>query len=317
MAENHGLRARTRHRRAISSDNARSPAHLLLVRRFSTKTDRLGCSHRYVEHETSHVHTADQLDVCGFIFREPGQYTPPADLEAFLAQGPPPVYIGFGSIVIDDPQKLTQIIVEALAVVGVRAIVSRGWSKIGAESNTKDIFYLGDCPHGTYQFLLNAGMLLTMSEWLFQRVSAVVHHGGAGTTACGLLNGRPTAIVPFFGDQPFWGKMIATAGAGPNPVPYKELNSENLAEAITFCLDPVVASEAEKIAAKMRTENGVREGVASFHRQLPRMEIQCDLLPQYPASWVHTKSKTPIKLSNQAAAILTENLKVDLQHLKL
>jgi UDP:flavonoid glycosyltransferase YjiC (YdhE family) len=93
------------------------------------------------------------------------------------------IYIGFGSIVIDDPKKMIRTIVEAVQMAGVRAIVSRGWSKLGGIEHP-DIFYLGDCPH----------------EWLFPRVSAVVHHGGSGTTACGLISGKPTVIVPFFGE---------------------------------------------------------------------------------------------------------------------
>jgi UDP:flavonoid glycosyltransferase YjiC (YdhE family) len=102
-----------------------------------------------------------------------------------LRSGPPPVYIGFGSIVIDDPEKLTATILEAVEITGVCAIISRGWSKLGGNrQNDSNIFYLGDCPH----------------EWLFQHVTAVVHHGGAGTTACGLINARPTTIVPFFGE---------------------------------------------------------------------------------------------------------------------
>lgn len=99
--------------------------------------------------------------------------------------GPPPVYIGFGSIVIDDPEKLTSMILEAVRACGVRAIVSRGWSKLGGDMpSTDEVLFIDDCPH----------------EWLFQHVSAVVHHGGAGTTACGLRNACPTFIVPFFGE---------------------------------------------------------------------------------------------------------------------
>jgi UDP:flavonoid glycosyltransferase YjiC (YdhE family) len=87
--------------------------------------------------------------------------------------------------VVDDPVSLTTTLVEAVRKVGSRAIISRGWSKLGADQPTsEDILWLGDCPH----------------EWLFQHVAAVVHHGGAGTTACGLLNARPTVIVPFFGE---------------------------------------------------------------------------------------------------------------------
>jgi UDP:flavonoid glycosyltransferase YjiC (YdhE family) len=123
------------------------------------------------------------LDVCGFFFRDTPKYTPPPDLDAFLRAGPPPVYIGFGSIVIDDPQRISTILLDAIQATGIRAIISRGWSKLDGPP-LANIFYLGDCPH----------------EWLFQNVVAVVHHGGAGTTACGLLNGRPTAIMPFFGE---------------------------------------------------------------------------------------------------------------------
>lgn len=121
--------------------------------------------------------------MCGFFFREPPSYTPEPELDDFLRAGPPPVYIGFGSIVIDDPERMTALLLEAVQVAGVRAIISRGWSKLGG-ANQPNVFWLGDCPH----------------EWLFQHVSAVVHHGGAGTTACGLLNGKPTTIVPFFGE---------------------------------------------------------------------------------------------------------------------
>lgn len=123
------------------------------------------------------------LDVCGFFFSDPPSYTPPADLAEFLQAGPPPVYIGFGSIVAEDPQKLIDTVLSAVSIAGVRAIVSKGWSELAGPANP-DVFYIGDCPHG----------------WLFQHVAAVVHHGGAGTTACGLLNGRPTTIVPFFGE---------------------------------------------------------------------------------------------------------------------
>ena len=103
----------------------------------------------------------------------------------FLEGGSTPIYIGFGSIVVEDPEKLTEIIVEACHAAGVRAIVSHGWSNLGVSAEPDpNILYINDCPH----------------EWLFKHVSMVVHHGGAGTTACGLANGRPTVIVPFFGE---------------------------------------------------------------------------------------------------------------------
>ena len=229
-------------------------------------------------------------------------YTPPPDLADFLASGPPPVYIGFGSIVIEDPTQLTKTLLEALNICGVRALISRGWSKIGEAEGTKDIFYLGDCPH----------------EWLFQQVSAVVHHGGAGTTACGLLNARPTVVVPFFGDQTFWGQMIASASAGPEPIPYKGLNSRNLADAIAFCLTPEAANAAKDIAQRMRNEHGVRQAVASFHRQLPRDRMGCEIVPQRSATWLYTNCKHPIRLSSLAVEnlCLAGDKKFKRKHLK-
>jgi UDP:flavonoid glycosyltransferase YjiC (YdhE family) len=85
--------------------------------------------------------------------------------------------------VVDNPQQLTDTVLQAVAEVGVRAIISRGWAKLSGIDDP-NILYIDDCPH----------------EWLFQHVAAVVHHGGAGTTACGLANGRPTVVVPFFGE---------------------------------------------------------------------------------------------------------------------
>ncbi|KAK0122256.1 hypothetical protein ONS95_010507 [Cadophora gregata] len=143
------------------------------------------------------------IDVCGFFFRNAPDYTPFPEFDAFLRIGPPPIYIGFGSIVMDNAEKMTKIIIGAVKSCGVRAIVSEGWSKLGKGAEADPgILFIGDCPH----------------EWLFKHVTAVIHHGGAGTTACGLVNGRPTAIVPFFGDQPFWANMVAAAGAGPIPI---------------------------------------------------------------------------------------------------
>jgi UDP:flavonoid glycosyltransferase YjiC (YdhE family) len=89
--------------------------------------------------------------VCGFFFREEPDYTPDAELDNFLRSGPPPVYIGFGSIVIDDPERLTNILVDVVRACGTRAIISRGWSKLGSgldERANPDILFLGDCPHG-------------------------------------------------------------------------------------------------------------------------------------------------------------------------
>ncbi|THW22437.1 UDP-Glycosyltransferase/glycogen phosphorylase, partial [Aureobasidium pullulans] len=228
------------------------------------------------------------IDVCGFFFREPPSYKPPPDLSAFLEAGPPPVYIGFGSIVIEDPEALTDTILEAVRMTGVRALVSRGWSKLGQGRDSDDtVFYLSDCPH----------------EWLFDHVAAAVHHGGAGTTACGLSKGVPSFLVPFFGDQPFWGIMVAASGAGPEPIPYQSLTALGLARAITKCLAPETRLAAKEVADKMNTEDGVRAAVQSFHAQLP-MDMKCDVLKNEAAAWTLQESSTTIKLSKRAVSVL-------------
>ncbi|KAJ5170112.1 uncharacterized protein N7500_002895 [Penicillium coprophilum] len=244
------------------------------------------------------------FDVCGFFFRDPPQYQPPQDIAEFLNAGPPPVYFGFGSIVLKDPQEITKTILQAVGQTGVRAIISRGWSKLGGadtgELNRSDVLFIGDCPH----------------EWLFERVSAVVHHGGAGTTACGLRNGKPTIIVPFFGDQPFWGEMVSAAGAGPDPIPYKHLKVTALVQALRFCLTSEAVRSAKSIAAKMQQDEGVKTAVASFHRNLPQGLVECDLLPKFPACWRYRLGKKEYHFSKVAAEILAERNLLDVKKLK-
>ncbi|KXX80126.1 Sterol 3-beta-glucosyltransferase [Madurella mycetomatis] len=242
------------------------------------------------------------IDVCGFFFRDPPRFTPEPELAKFLGTGPPPIYIGFGSIVINDPEAVTDTLLEAIRCTGVRAIISKGWSNLGkGQGSDSNVFYLGDCPH----------------EWLFQHVSVVVHHGGAGTTACGLLNGRPTVVVPFFGDQPFWGNMVAAAGAGPSPIPQKQLNTTNLAEAIRFCLTPEASNAARRMATEMQSESGVRRAVASFHANLPLEKMRCDILPNLAAAWsLKTRDCKTLKLSKEAAEVLVAESKVKACDLK-
>ncbi|KUF95903.1 hypothetical protein AM588_10008422 [Phytophthora nicotianae] len=122
-------------------------------------------------------------------------YTPSPELEAFLGDDAGPVFVGFGSMVIEDPKGVTKMIIEAAEQAGVRVLIQSSWSDMAGDLTIPDnIFFLGNCPH----------------DWLMPRVSAVVHHGGAGTTAAGLLAGKPTFIVPFFGDQPFWAVLSLT-----------------------------------------------------------------------------------------------------------
>ncbi|KAG9019159.1 hypothetical protein FRB90_005732 [Tulasnella sp. 427] len=232
----------------------------------------------------------NHIDVVGFYFLEGAKhYQPERDLEDFLAAGPPPVYIGFGSVVVEDAAAMTQTIFDAVKLANVRAIVSAGWGGLGGKDVPSDIFILtGSVPH----------------DWLFTKVSAVCHHGGAGTTAIGLLLGKPTIIVPFFGDQPFWGDMVHKAGAGPQPIPQKKLKTERLAGAITYCLTEKARLAAGVMAEKIRAENGLQDGVDSFHSHLPLLNMRCHLDPQRVAVW--WSEEHYLRLSAFAAQVLVE-----------
>lgn len=242
------------------------------------------------------------ISVSGFFFLPLAEnYTPAADLAAFLEAGPPPVYIGFGSIVVDDPDAMTKLIFEAVKMTGQRALVSKGWGGLGADSLgiPEGVFMLGNVPH----------------DWLFKHVSCVVHHGGAGTTAAGIALGKPTVVVPFFGDQPFWGAMIAKAGAGPLPIPYKHLTAEKLASAIGEALKPAALERAQELGERIGTENGSNTGAQSFHAALKVDTLRCSLAPSRAAVW--RVKRTDLRLSAFAAGVLGNEGLLDFNDLKL
>jgi len=222
-------------------------------------------------------------------------------LAAFLEAGPPPVYIGFGSIVVEDPNAMTKLIFDAVKKTGQRALVSKGWGGFGADQVgiPKGIFMLGAVPH----------------DWLFKHVSCVVHHGGAGTTAAGIACGRPTVIVPFFGDQPFWGDMVARAGAGPKPVPYKELTADLLAAAITDALKSGTLEKAKQMSDSIKHEKGTESGAEDFHRMLDVDKLRCILSPNRAAVW--QLKQNSVQLSAFAATVLGNQGLLDFNNLQL
>ncbi|CAZ81558.1 unnamed protein product [Tuber melanosporum] len=243
----------------------------------------------------------DHIDITGFVFLDlASSFKPPQELADFLDAGPPPVYIGFGSIVVDDPDTLTQTIFTAVKSTGVRALVSKGWGGIGGEESDvpDNLFMLDNTPH----------------DWLFSRVSAVVHHGGAGTTAIGLYHGRPTMIVPFFGDQAFWGSMVANAGAGAEPVPHKELTAEKLADGIEKLLSEECQLAAGKISKQIREDdgNGAENAVRSFFKG---PGIRCSFLEYKVAVW--RIRRTTVRLSALAAWLLVQGGKLTWKDLRL
>ncbi|KAF8702122.1 Glycosyltransferase family 1 protein, partial [Rhizoctonia solani] len=174
------------------------------------------------------------IDVVGFYFLDlANNYVPPTDLFDFLASGEPPIYVGLVGHF--------RAILAGISQAGVRAIVSPGWGGLDetmVKSAGPHVFALGNAPH----------------DWLFQHVSAVCHHGGAGTTAIGLKCGKPTIIVPFFGDQPWWAAQLAQQGAGPEPLDSRNLTSEGFAAAIRAALSPDTIEAAQRISEMINKE---------------------------------------------------------------
>jgi UDP-glucoronosyl and UDP-glucosyl transferase len=151
-------------------------------------------------------------------------------------------------------------------------------------------------------------------DWLFTKVSAVVHHGGAGTTAIGLRLGRPTVIVPFFGDQAFWARMVYAAGAGPEPQPFKTLTAEKLANAIKVALAPDARTAAANLAERMADEHGAETAAKSFHRMLPLKNMRCSVFPKKLAVW--RVRRTGIIISSFVAIVLLEHKALKANDLK-
>lgn len=201
-----------------------------------------------------------KVDVVGFCFLDlASNYEPPESLVKWLQAGSKPIYIGFGSLPVQEPEKMTQIIMEAFERTGQRGIINKGWGGLGNLAESKDSIYLLDnIPH----------------DWLFLQCKAVVHHGGAGTTAAGLRAACPTTIVPFFGDQPFWGERVHARGVGPPPIPVDEFSLPKLVDAINFMLDPKVKVRAVELAKAMEKEDGVTGAVKAFFKHYPSSKTQ-------------------------------------------
>ena len=191
--------------------------------------------------------------VTGFWFMAEESYNPPSELANFLSAGPPPVYIGFGSMTGNDPERLTRIVLEGLRLSGRRGVLLSGWAGLADGDLPNSILRLDNVPH----------------DWLFPRMAAIVHHGGVGTTHEGLRAGVPNVVVPFFADQPFWGDRVHALGVGPRPIAQEELTAERLAEAIeTATTDQQMNARAAEVGRQIQAENGVGEAVAIVNRYL-------------------------------------------------
>lgn len=176
------------------------------------------------------------------------QWHAPAALAAFLAQGESPIYVGFGSMLGFDRERLQALVLGALD--GRRALLSAGWGGLGRGALPPTALAIGATPH----------------DWLFPRTRIVVHHGGAGTTHAAARAGRPSVVVPFGGDQPFWADRLRRIGVAPPAIPFAHLTMGALRERLDAALGEPMGTRASAIGDAMADEHGVAHAVACIGR---------------------------------------------------
>ncbi len=199
----------------------------------------------------------EHIRITGYWFLDTPSYAPPPDLRAFLEAGAPPVYVGFGSMPSHNPEKVVALVRQALALSGQRGILLTGQGAMGGgmeqQEHNESVYFVDSIPH----------------DWLLPQVAAIVHHGGAGTTAAGIRAGIPGVLIPILGDQLFWGQRVADLGVGTRPIPRKKLTAERLAAAIHQAVtDPGMRQRVAALGEKIRAEDGVGQAVRVISQYL-------------------------------------------------
>jgi sterol 3beta-glucosyltransferase len=183
-------------------------------------------------------------------------WVPQQRLVEFMAQGEQPVYVGFGSMSTRDSAATLASILEALRLSGRRGVIHSGGADL-ADAQTRDardsrMLVVDDVPH----------------DWLFPQVAAVVHHGGAGTTAAALRAGVPAGVVSHIGDQPYWGRRIHELGVGATPIPRHHFGAARLDQMLAELAAPCLAVKAAQLGEQLRAERGIERAVAFIERWL-------------------------------------------------
>lgn len=187
----------------------------------------------------------EHVHMTGWWYPDDSHWRPPAELLAFLDSGDPPLFIGFGSMPVPDPQRTTAQIVDAVRLCRKRAILHAGWAGLGGKL-PPEILPVSYAPYG----------------WLFPRLAGIIHHGGSGTTGFALRSGVPSLVVPFGFDQFYWGKRTAELGVGPQALPFRQLNVVRLAEAIQeLTSNSMLRQKASELEEKIRAEDGLQRAV--------------------------------------------------------
>jgi sterol 3beta-glucosyltransferase len=194
----------------------------------------------------------EDAHVTGYWFLDQAtRWKAPPELLSFLSRGKKPVYIGFGSMWIQDARAASDLALAALRITGNRGVLQTGPGALSSADLPPDVIGIDWAPH----------------DWLFPQMAAVVHHGGAGTTAAAVRAGVPSVVTPFFADQPFWGRQLSALGIAPPPIPYRSLNVKRLVNAIRIATcDNKMIDRAKQLGERVRAERGVEKAVQLVER---------------------------------------------------
>jgi sterol 3beta-glucosyltransferase len=204
----------------------------------------------------------DNVSVTGYLFLDDENYQPPASLSSFLAAGPAPVCVSFGSMLHEKAEKTGKLLLDVFAQCKQRAIILTGWGGWRADPAPENILYLDAAPH----------------SWLLPHCKVFIHHGGAGTTAAGLRAGLPSIVIPHAADQPFWGRRVHVLGVGPAQIPIQKLTAPRLLAALAESEKPLVIAAAQALGRQIRAENGLEAAIRLIEQEKARFTLKNHIL---------------------------------------
>lgn len=195
--------------------------------------------------------------VTGYWFLDTPDWHPDSELAAFLDAGEPPIYVGFGSMPGIDPERLTGLVIEGLRGSGKRGLLATVGGALGHVQASDQLHVIAGAPH----------------DGLFPLMHATLHHGGAGTTGAALRAGKPTAICPFLGDQPFWARQVKALGVGPQALDKRKMTASDLAAAFDAMDNSAMRARAATLGAAIRSEDGVRAAIGFIESRMTRVMV--------------------------------------------
>lgn len=220
-----------------------------------------------------------QCDQVGYL-RLPATGALDAKLLAFLEAGPPPIYIGFSSMMEENPDATTELIRQAVGVANVRVVLGRGWAGLGQGDLGDNVFCTADVPHAL----------------LFPHMAGVVHHGGAGTTAYAARAGVPQLVVPHVSDQFYWAQRVGVRALGPPAMWRNTLTATTLATALTRLISsPRFNDNARVLAAELASQDSLAQAVRAVQRLAdpPHRRLAVAQSPTRPRSCRHRPLRAP------------------------